>query len=95
MNKVVIVGCGYVGMSFAYAMAINGCNIEELVLIDINKKKAEGEAMDLNHAMSYAPKNFKVYAEKLDIYADDQEIIGQISNVVNKSKFMEVICEKI
>ena len=62
MNKVVIVGCGNVGMSYAYAMAINGCNIEELVLIDINKKKAEGEAMDLNHAMSYAPKNFKVYA---------------------------------
>ena len=40
-------------------------------------------------------KNFKVYAEKIDIYADDQEIIGQISNVVNKSKFLEVICEKI
>ena len=62
MNKIVIVGCGNVGMSYAYAMAINGVNIDELVLIDINKSKAEGEALDLNHAMSYAPKHFKVYA---------------------------------
>lgn len=62
MKKVVIVGCGNVGMSYAYAMVINGVNIDELVLIDINKDKAIGEAMDLSHAMSYAPKNFKCYA---------------------------------
>ena len=51
MKKVVIVGCGNVGMSYAYAMVINGVNIDELVLIDINKDKAMGEAMDLSHAM--------------------------------------------
>ena len=62
MKKIAIVGCGNVGMSYAYAMVINGVNIDELVLIDINHEKAEGEAMDLSHAMSYAPKNFKVYA---------------------------------
>ena len=62
MKKIVIVGCGNVGMSYAYAMVVNGVAIDELVLIDINKEKAEGEASDLSHAMSYAPKNFKVFA---------------------------------
>ncbi len=62
MKKIVIVGCGNVGMSYAYAMVINGVAIDELVLIDINKEKADGEACDLSHAMSYAPKNFKIYA---------------------------------
>lgn len=62
MKKIVIVGCGNVGMSFAYAMVIGGVSIDELVLIDINKDKALGEALDLSHAMSYAPKNFKCYA---------------------------------
>lgn len=62
MKKIVIIGCGNVGMSYAYAMVINGVGIDELVLIDINKEKAEGEALDLSHAMSYAPKNFKCYS---------------------------------
>ena len=62
MKKIVIVGCGNVGMSYAYAMVVNGVGIDELVLIDINKAKAEGEAQDLSHAMSYAPQTFKCYA---------------------------------
>ena len=45
MRKIVIIGCGNVGMSYAYAMVINGVGIDELVLIDINKEKAEGEAL--------------------------------------------------
>lgn len=62
MKKIVIVGCGNVGMSYAYSMVVSGVNIDELVLIDINKERAEGEAMDLSHAMSYAPKTFEIYA---------------------------------
>lgn len=57
MNKVVIVGCGNVGMAYAYALVISGSFVDELVLIDINKQKAEGEALDLSHAVCYAPKN--------------------------------------
>ncbi len=70
MKKIAIVGCGNVGMSYAYAMAVGGANIDELVLIDINKDKAMGEAMDLNHAMSYAPINFKCYAGDYSDCAD-------------------------
>ncbi len=50
MHKVVIVGCGNVGMSYACSLVNGNSNIDELILIDINKTKAEGEAIDLMHA---------------------------------------------
>ncbi|MBR1376376.1 MAG: L-lactate dehydrogenase [Bacilli bacterium] len=62
MNKIVIIGCGNVGMSYAYALVNQKTNVDELVLIDVNKKKAEGEAMDLNHTLPYAPNRLKIYA---------------------------------
>lgn len=52
INKVVLVGTGFVGSSYAYAMVNQGI-AEELVLIDVNKEKAEGEAMDLNHGQLF------------------------------------------
>jgi len=58
-SKVVIVGTGLVGMSYAYALVNQGA-IEELVLIDINKQKAEGEAMDLNHGLAFAPRKMTI-----------------------------------
>ena len=60
MNKVVIVGCGNVGMAYAYALVISGASVDELVLIDIDKNKASGEMLDLYHASTYAPKNIKI-----------------------------------
>lgn len=60
-RKVVIVGCGFVGMSYAYAMVNQGV-CDELVLIDIDKKKAVGESMDLNHGLAFAHSNMKIYA---------------------------------
>jgi L-lactate dehydrogenase len=50
---VAIVGAGNVGSTFAYALLLNGL-AAEIVLIDANRAKAEGEAMDLNHAMPFA-----------------------------------------
>ncbi|MGE4321364.1 MAG: L-lactate dehydrogenase [Acholeplasmataceae bacterium] len=60
-SKVVIVGTGMVGMSYAYSL-LNQGTVEELVLIDIDKERALGEAMDLNHGLSYAPRKMKIYA---------------------------------
>ena len=60
-NKVVIVGTGMVGMSYAYSM-LNQGTCEELVLIDLDKKRAEGEAIDLSHGLSFAPRKMKIYA---------------------------------
>ncbi len=60
-SKVVIVGTGLVGMSYAYAL-LNQGTIEELVLIDIDRDKAEGEAMDLNHGLAFAPRKMNIKA---------------------------------
>jgi len=48
-----VVGAGYVGSTFAYALLLSGL-AAEIVLVDANTPKAEGEAMDLNHAMPFA-----------------------------------------
>src|SRR5574344_219237 len=53
MNKIVLIGTGNVGMSYAFILATSSNKVDELVLIDINKDKAEGEALDLTHAATY------------------------------------------
>ena len=68
-KKVAIVGTGFVGMSFAYAMLCDG-TCDELVLIDINKAKADGEAMDLNHGLAFAKTNMKIYSGEYKDCAD-------------------------
>jgi L-lactate dehydrogenase len=50
--RVAIVGAGNVGSTFAYALLLSGL-AAEIVLIDANRAKAEGEAMDLNHAVPF------------------------------------------
>lgn len=60
-RKVVLVGTGMVGMSYAYAM-LNQNVCDELVLIDVDKRRAEGEAMDLNHGLAFSPSHMRVYA---------------------------------
>lgn len=54
VNRVVLIGTGFVGSSYAFALLNQGVT-EELVLIDLNKEKSEGDAMDLNHGMPFAP----------------------------------------
>lgn len=61
-RKVVLIGTGMVGMSFAYALVNQGGICNELVLIDVNKDRAMGEAMDLNHGLAFAKSNMRIYA---------------------------------
>jgi L-lactate dehydrogenase len=49
-RRVAVVGVGKVGSTFAYALLLSGL-AGEIVLIDVDRKAAEGEAMDLNHAV--------------------------------------------
>jgi L-lactate dehydrogenase len=51
--RVAVVGTGNVGSTFAYALLLSGL-AAEIVLIDISRTKAEGEAMDLNHTVPFA-----------------------------------------
>lgn len=53
-RKIVIIGAGAVGSTFAYALQISG-DADEIVLVDLDKKRAEGEAMDLNHGLFFTP----------------------------------------
>ncbi len=50
--KISIIGIGYVGATIAYTLMFGG-DVSELMLIDIDKKRAEGEGMDMNHGMSF------------------------------------------
>ena len=62
LKKVAIVGTGFVGMSFAYAL-MNSGECDQLVLIDINKTKAHGEAMDMNHGLAFAKRNMYIQSQ--------------------------------
>jgi L-lactate dehydrogenase len=61
VNRVVLIGTGAVGCSYAYSLINQGVT-EELVLIDVNEAKSEGEAMDLNHGMPFASSHTKVWS---------------------------------
>lgn len=81
-RKIVLVGTGMVGMSYAYSL-LNQNVCDELVLIDINKKRAEGEAMDLNHGLAFSGSHMKIYAgEYMD--CSDADIVVICAGVAQK-----------
>jgi L-lactate dehydrogenase len=51
-RKIAVIGAGFVGSTTAYTLMISGL-VSDLVLIDINNDKAEGEIMDMNHGMPF------------------------------------------
>ena len=81
-RKVVLVGTGMVGMSYAYAL-LNQNACDKLVLIDINHKRAIGEAMDLNHGLAFSGSHMKIYAGD---YTDckDADIVAICAGVAQK-----------
>ncbi len=50
--KVAIIGAGFVGATAAYALMLDGY-VSEIALIDVNREKAEGEALDLKHGLQF------------------------------------------
>jgi len=72
-RKVVIIGTGFVGMSYAYAM-LNQSLCDKMILIDIDREKAHGEAMDLSHGLAFSGNNMQISAGD---YADcaDADIV--------------------
>ena len=73
-RKIVLVGTGFVGMSFAYSL-LNQGGVNELVLIDVLKEKAEGEAMDLSHGVPYAPSKMEIRAGDYDECKDADIVV--------------------
>ena len=73
VRKAAIIGCGFVGSSIAFSLMQRGL-YSELVLIDVNREKAEGEAMDLSHGLPYAA-SMQIYAGTYDDIADCAMVI--------------------
>lgn len=51
-GKIVVVGAGHVGATIAYTIMLGGL-FSHIVIIDINNKKAEGNALDISHGVSF------------------------------------------
>ena len=61
-RKVVLVGTGFVGMSMVYSIVNQGIDVNEIILIDVLKDKAEGEAMDISDGIPCSPSHMVVRA---------------------------------
>lgn len=64
VRKVVIIGCGFVGAACSFSIMQSGL-FSEMVLIDSDRAKAEGEALDISHGVPFA-KPMKIYAGDYD-----------------------------
>lgn len=69
-SKIAIVGTGLVGSSTAFSLMTQGV-CDEILMIDINKERALGEVMDLNHCIEYLNRNTKVTTGN---YEDCQDV---------------------
>jgi L-lactate dehydrogenase len=73
LRKVAVIGCGFVGSASAFSLMQSGL-FSEMVLIDANHEKAEGEAMDISHGASYN-RPMKIYAGNYDDIVDASIIV--------------------
>ncbi|MCI8309417.1 MAG: L-lactate dehydrogenase [Clostridia bacterium] len=74
-RKVVLVGTGFVGMSMAYSLLNQNVDVNELVLIDVVKEKAIGEAMDLCHGLPCSSSHMKIKAGDYDECKDADIVV--------------------
>lgn len=72
-RKVAIIGCGFVGSASAFALMESGL-FSEMVLIDVDADRAEGEALDISHGTAFASP-IDIYAGTYDDIADAGIII--------------------
>ena len=72
-RKVAIVGCGFVGSSSAFALMQSGL-FSEMVLIDVDRNRAEGEALDIAHGVSFG--------SPMKIYAGDYSDVSDAAVIV-------------
>ena len=72
-RKIAVIGCGFVGSATAFALMQSGL-CSEIVLLDVDKDKAEGEAMDITHGTPFAGR-IKIYAGDYDDIMDAAIIV--------------------
>lgn len=72
-KKCAVIGCGFVGASSAFSLVESGL-FNELVLLDVNKDKAEGEALDLSHGLAFT--------RPMEIYAGDYKDLADAGIII-------------
>lgn len=78
-GKITIVGAGNVGSTIGYTLMLSGL-VSEIVMIDINRQKAEGDAMDMNHGVSFVSPVKISAGDYCDIKGSDMVIITAGAN---------------
>ena len=73
LRKAAVIGCGFVGSASAFALMQSGL-FSEMVLVDVDHERAEGEALDIGHGMPLA-RPMRIYAGDYDDAADSAVII--------------------
>lgn len=71
--KAAVIGCGFVGSSIAFTL-MQRSSFSELVLLDIDRKKAEGEALDISHGLPYSA--------PMEIYAGDYDDVRDAALII-------------
>lgn len=67
-RKAVMIGCGFVGSATVFSLMESGL-FTDIAMIDVDRSKAEGEAMDISHGVPFA-KHMKIYAGDYDDVSD-------------------------
>lgn len=85
-RKVVVIGCGFVGSAISFCLMQSGL-FSEMVLIDADEAKAQGEAMDIGHGVPYVG-NIRIYAGDYGDVSDAAMIIitAGVSQKVGESR---------
>lgn len=85
-RKVVVIGCGFVGSAISFCLMQSGL-FSEMVLIDADEAKAQGEAMDIGHGVPYVG-NIRIYAGDYGDVKDAAMIIitAGVSQKVGESR---------
>ena len=106
--KIGIIGCGNVGISYAYSLINQALDINEIVLIDINKEKTKGQAQDLCHSIATSKSyiNNIYYGDYSSI--EDADILcitagmpqgstktSRMADIAGANKIIDSIMEKI
>ena len=72
-RKVAVIGCGFVGATTAFALMESGL-FSQMALIDVDRNRAEGEALDIAHGQAFASP-CEIYAGTYDDVADASVVI--------------------
>lgn len=73
LRKAAVIGCGFVGSATAFSLMQSGL-FSEIVLIDADMDRAEGEALDISHGVPFS-RHMKIYAGTYDDIVDAAIII--------------------